>query len=94
MEFIFAQFSPAVCLLCKQTDFTKRIIALFRVLLYRVSLKKLLKIENMRSNQFELEFTFSFDLFSMRNVNHIRILLPAHSFERLRQIQIIACIHS
>lgn len=62
VEFIFAQFSPAVCLPCKQTEFTKRIIALFKVLLYRVSSKKLLKIENTRSNQFELEFSFSFDL--------------------------------
>ena len=61
VEFIFSQTAPAVCLPCKQTDFTKRIIALFRVLLYRVSSKKLLKIENTRSNQFELEFSFSFD---------------------------------
>ena len=61
MEFIFSQTAPAVCLLCKQTDFTKRIIALFRVLLYRVIYKKLLKIENTRSNQLELEFSFSFD---------------------------------
>jgi len=61
VEFIFAQFSPAVCLPCKQTDFTKRIIALFRVLLYRVISKKLLKIENMSSNQLEPEFSFSFD---------------------------------
>lgn len=29
--------------------------------MYRVSSKKLLKIENTRSNQFELEFSFSFD---------------------------------
>ena len=62
VEFIFSQTAPAVCLPCKQTDFTKRIIALFRVLLYRLSSKKLLKIENTSSNQFELEFTFSFDL--------------------------------
>ena len=46
---------------CKQTDFITRIIALFRVLLYRVSSKKLLKIENTRSNQLEPEFSFSFD---------------------------------
>ena len=62
MEFIFAQFSPAVCLPCKQTDLVQRIIALFRVLLYRVSSKKLLKIQNTRSNQLEPEFSFSFDL--------------------------------
>ena len=62
VEFIFSQTAPAVCLPCKQTDFTNRIIALFRVLLYRVTSKKLLKIENTRSNHFELEFTFSFDL--------------------------------
>lgn len=61
MEFIFSQTAPAVCLLCKQTDFTKRIIALFRVLLYRVIQKKLLKIQNTRLNQLELEFSFSFD---------------------------------
>ena len=61
VEFIFSQPTPAVCLPCKQTDFTNRIIALFRVLLYRVTSKKLLKIENMGSNHFELEFTFSFD---------------------------------
>ena len=61
MEFIFAQFCPAVCLLCKQTDFTKRIIALFRVLLYRVTSKKVLKIKNMSLNQYKAEFTFSFD---------------------------------
>ena len=61
VEFIFSQTAPAVCLPCKQTDFTNRIIALFRVLLYRVTSKKLLKIENTRSNHFELEFTFSFD---------------------------------
>lgn len=63
VEFIFSQTAPAVCLPCKQTDFTNRIIALFRVLLYRVTSKKLLKIENTRSNHFELEFTFSFDRF-------------------------------
>ena len=61
MEFIFAQFSPTVCLPCKQTDLVQRIIALFKVLLYRVSSKKLLKIENTRPNQLELEFSFSFD---------------------------------
>ena len=61
VEIIFSQTAPAVCLPCKQTDFTNRIIALFRVLLYRVTSKKLLKIENTRSNHFELEFTFSFD---------------------------------
>ena len=61
VEFIFAQTAPAVCLPCKQTAFTKRIIAPFRVLLYRVPSKKLLKLENTRSNQFELEFSFSFD---------------------------------
>ena len=61
MEFIFAQFSPAVCLPCKQTDLVQRIIALFRVLLYRVSSKKLPKIENTSSNQLEPEFSFSFD---------------------------------
>ena len=61
VEFTFAQIFPAVCLPYKQTDFTNRIIALFRVLLYRVTSKKLLKIENTRSNHFELEFTFSFD---------------------------------
>ena len=61
VEFIFSQTAPAVCLPYKQTDFTNRIIALFRVLLYRVTSKKLLKIENTRSNHFELEFTFSFD---------------------------------
>jgi hypothetical protein len=61
VEFIFAQFSPTVCLPCKQTDLVQRIIALFKVLLYRVSSKKLLKIENTRPNQLELEFSFSFD---------------------------------
>ena len=61
VEFIFSQTAPVVCLPCKQTDFLKRIIALFKVLLYRVDSKKLLKIENTRSNQFELEFSFSFD---------------------------------
>ncbi len=30
--------------------------------MYRVTLKKLLKIENKRSNQSRLEFSFSFDL--------------------------------
>lgn len=45
----------------KQTDLVQRIIALFKVLLYRVSSKKLLKIENTRPNQLELEFSFSFD---------------------------------
>jgi hypothetical protein len=39
VEFSFAQFSPAVCLPCKQTDLVQQIIALFRVLLYRI-LKK------------------------------------------------------
>ena len=63
VEFIFSQTAPVVCLPCKQTDFITRIIALFRVLLYRVSSKKLFKIENTRSNQFELEFSFSFDQF-------------------------------
>ena len=61
VEFIFSQTAPVVCLPCKQTDFITRIIALFRVLLYRVSSKKLLKIENTRSNQLEPEFSFSFD---------------------------------
>ena len=61
MEFIFSQTAPVVCLPCKQTDFITRIIALFRVLLYRVSSKKLLKIENRRTNQLEPEFSFSFD---------------------------------
>ena len=73
VEFIFSQTAPAVCLPCKQTDFTKRIIALFRVLLYMLSSKNLLKIENTSSNQFELEFTFSFDpLFKtlFKNVMH------------------------
>ena len=63
VEFIFSQTAPVVCLPCKQTDFITRIIALFRVLLYRVSSKKLLKIENTRSNQLEPEFSFSFDRF-------------------------------
>ena len=63
VEFIFSQTAPVVCLPCKQTDFITRIIALFRVLLYRVSSKKLLKIENTRSNHSKLEFSFSFDLF-------------------------------
>lgn len=61
MEFIFSQTAPVVCLLCKQTYFTKRIIALFRVLLYRVHHKKLFKIENTRLGQLELEFSFSFN---------------------------------
>lgn len=61
VEFIFSQTAPAVCLPCRQTDFTKRIIALFRILLYRLFSKILLKIENTGSNQLELEFTFSFD---------------------------------
>jgi len=61
VEFIFSQTAPAVCLLCKQTDFTKRIIALFRVLLYRVSHKKLLEIKNTKPNQLKLEFSFSFN---------------------------------
>lgn len=47
----------------KQTDFITRIIALFKVLLYRVFLKKLLKTKNTRFNQLEPEFSFSFDLF-------------------------------
>ena len=69
MEFIFAQTAPAVCLPCKQTDFTKRIIALFKVLLYRVTQKKLLKIENTSLNHLKPEFTFSFDPeSSIRNV--------------------------
>ena len=49
VEFIFSQTAPVVCLSCKQTDFITRIIALFRALLYRVTLKKLFKIENIRS---------------------------------------------
>ena len=61
LEYIFSQTAPVVCLPCKQTDFIARIIALFRVLLYRVSSKKLLKIENTKSNQLEPEFSFSFD---------------------------------
>ena len=61
VEFIFSQTAPAVCLPCKQTDFITRIIALFKVLLYSLSSKKLLKSKNTRSNQYELEFTFSFD---------------------------------
>ena len=71
VEFIFSQTAPAVCLPCKQTDFTNRIIALFRVLLYRVTSKKLLKIENTRSNHFELEFTFSFDPYNYNNVGYM-----------------------
>lgn len=81
MEFIFAQFSPAVCLPCKQTDLVQRIIALFKVLLYRVSSKKLLKIENTRSNQLELEFSFSFDPFNFKNffiTSSFPFLFPTH----------------
>ena len=74
VEFIFSQTAPAVCLPCKQTDFTNRIIALFRVLLYRVTSKKLLKIENMGSNHFELEFTFSFDLVKLKARKSLLIL--------------------
>ena len=86
VEFIFAQFSPAVCLPCKQTDFTKRIIALFRVLLYRLSSKKLLKIANTSSNQFELEFTFSFDL----NSEKIRmVLMGIHQHRKNYTIRIL-----
>ena len=70
VEFIFSQTAPVVCLPCKQTDFITRIIALFRVLLYRVSSKKLLKIENTRSNQLEPEFSFSFDPGPKRQISH------------------------
>lgn len=52
--------------LCK-TDYS-----IFQGSLYRVSLKKLLKIENMRSNQMELEFTFSFDLKNPCQKNHVK----------------------
>lgn len=88
VEFIFAQFSPAVCLPCKQTDFTKRIIALFKVLLYRVSSKKLLKIENTRSNQFELEFSFSFDLYITLKHLFYKLFLELLILLRLRYLQI------
>jgi len=43
VEFIFSQTAPAVCLLCKQTDYSKRIKARFRGILYRVLPKNLLK---------------------------------------------------
>ncbi|MBQ8663539.1 MAG: hypothetical protein IJ471_06755, partial [Eubacterium sp.] len=61
MEFIISQTAPAVCLPCKQTDFTERIIARFEDVLYRLPQKKLLKIENTRSIYLKLEFSFSFN---------------------------------
>lgn len=73
MEFIFAQTAPAVCLLCKQTDFTKRIIALFKAFLYRLDYKKLLKIKNMWSNLIKLELSFSFDPSNNDVVKHFCI---------------------
>jgi putative transcriptional regulator len=84
VEFIFSQTAPVVCLPCKQTDFTKRIIALFRVLLYRVSSKKWLKIENTKSNQLEQEFSFSFDRYTKSIANGFLpvLLLTAKLFSR------------
>jgi len=62
VEFIFTQTAPAVCLPCKQTDFTQWIIARLRGILYRLPQKNLLKTENTRSSFTVVEFTFSFDL--------------------------------
>ena len=63
VDFIFAQFSPAVCLPCKQTDFAKRIIAHFRCNLHRGTSKKFLKIENTVLKSIRPEISFSFNHF-------------------------------